>query len=433
MSERQEPSALVARGKELQVRRDVPGAVRAFMEAGLAYLFDYADIPSARQALTSAYQLDPQNLDVIYNMGRVDVVEGRVQEGLGKYIDVLRKSNVQHLPALFEAGCVYQSMNQYDQAMLAFKRIIDRDPNHLDAMVHMAQLHAARSMRAEAIGFFLRAAEMAWDGKQHATARQLANHVLGMDPRNAKARYLIADLDERGTTEDHHVEPAATVPPPAAPGAGPPAREAAGFPSVAPAGSATFGSSGPVDSAQSDLRADIERLTEQRADIQAQLASERALIESAIRRKSELHTELAQAQSAVGRVQSEALRDLQRAVAEAQAALEGLRAEHDALERTVMQFRDEEREAAAGRDQARSEVEALERRLEDMKAQVEMHEALGRQAVSSAGVWEERVRRLRDEVDELEGRAKFLRPRGSEPTRAEKKSELASRRTAEGR
>jgi len=460
MSERADPFALVARAKELQVRRDVPGAVRAFMAAGVAYLFDYADIPSARQALTTAYQLDPQNLDVVYNMGRVDVVDGRVQEGLAKFIDVLRKSNVQHLPALFEAGCVYQSMNQYDQAMLAFKRILDRDSNHIDAMVRMAQLHEARDIQPDAIGYYVRAAEMAWDSKQFATARQLANHVLGKDPRNAKARYLIADLDEKGETENHPVEPEprAVPAPDATRVVAPVARQplvgvASERVAAASPTSVESSASGGVDAARQRTDADIAELTRQRAEVEAQLATERALIESAIRRKSQLHTELAQAQSAVGRAQSEALlaaerrraeleaqveehaaalRDVQREVSGAQAALESFRLEHDALERSVAKLREEENETSASRDKARAEIEDLSRQLEELKAQVEMHEALGRQAVSSAGVWEERVRRLHDEVDELEGRAKYLRPRGSEATR-EKKTELSSRRTAEGR
>src|SRR5579863_10306976 len=96
-------------------------AALCYLNAGLALLYDQGDMAKARQAFAAAHNLDPQNLDVIFHLGQADVVEVRTQDGLAKFIDVLRKSNLKHTPALFEAGCIYQANGQYDQAILAFK------------------------------------------------------------------------------------------------------------------------------------------------------------------------------------------------------------------------------------------------------------------------------------------------------------------------
>jgi len=428
-AERHDPEALVEQAKELAAAHQISKAINAYLEAGLAYLFERSDIPRARATFTAAYQLDPQNLEVIYNMGRTDVMDGRVQEGLGKYIDVLRKSNVQHLPALFEAGCVYQSLNQMDQAILAFKRIVDRDPNHVEAMVHMAQLHASRGMQPEAIANYLHAAEIAWDGKQFASARRLANLALSLDPRNQKARYLIADLDEKGAVEEEapSVEQATVeqARPPhvmvgqldqGRPLQPPPAQHSELMPS------------------HGELEADIRRLMDERAKLEATLAEERALIETAIRRKSQLHTELAQTQAAIGKAQADVAQAVELRRAQLESDLEDLRARlADARQEaeTLETGRAERDEVIAAGDRARVELEAVRRHIEELSAHASALDEANRQAEKGLSMADERARRLRDEIAQLEGHMKYLRGRSGTAREAETTTELASRRTAD--
>lgn len=176
---------------------DKEKAVNACLEAGTHYLYDLGDMPKARSAFAQAHQFDAGNLDVIFQMGQADVVEGRTQDALAKFIDVLRKSNLKHVPALFEAGCIYQANGQYDQAILAFKKVLDRDKTHVQAIVHMGQLHQTKGMVPESLGYYLQAAEIARESKQFGTAQQLCNMVLALDGSNQKARYMLDDLAER--------------------------------------------------------------------------------------------------------------------------------------------------------------------------------------------------------------------------------------------
>ncbi|HKW45168.1 MAG TPA: hypothetical protein VJN22_05875, partial [Candidatus Eremiobacteraceae bacterium] len=94
-------------------------AIAAYLQAGNGFLYDDADMTRARQAFMTAHEIDPINVDVLFQLGQADVVEGRTQDALAKFIDVLRRSNLKHVPALFEAGCIYQANGQHDQAILA--------------------------------------------------------------------------------------------------------------------------------------------------------------------------------------------------------------------------------------------------------------------------------------------------------------------------
>jgi len=190
-------------------------AAICYLNAGLGYLYDHGDMTKARQAFASAHNLDPHNLDVIFHLGQADVVEGRTQDGLAKFIDVLRKSNLKHTPALFEAGCIYQANGQYDQAILAFKKVLDRDKKHIQAIVHMGQLHQIKGMVPEAISYYLQAAQITRDEKQLGTTRQIANMVLAIDGNNHRARTLLSDLDEDKDEEDEAAAETPATPAPA--------------------------------------------------------------------------------------------------------------------------------------------------------------------------------------------------------------------------
>src|ERR1700680_1783006 len=222
---RNNPSAALVMLKEIANLADCPAEVRLeaakmlgsaganseaaqwYLNAGLGLLYDLGDMARARQAFASAHNLDPHNLDVIFHLGQADVVEGRTQDGLAKFIDVLRKSNLKHTPALFEAGCIYQANGQYDQAILAFKKVLDREKEHIQAIVHMGQLHQIKGMIPEAIGYYLQAAQITREAKQLGTTRQIVNMVLALDGLNSRARSILAELDEK--SEEDEAEAAA--------------------------------------------------------------------------------------------------------------------------------------------------------------------------------------------------------------------------------
>ena len=210
------PELQVEAAKMLAQAGDNESAIAAYIEAGTTYLKVNKDYQKARQTFQAGHALDVHNLDVIYMLGQADVNDGRLQDGLAKFIDVLRKSNLKHVPALFAAGSIYQSNGQFDQAMLAFKKVLDRDKNHVQATVRIGQLYQSKEQMTDAIGYYTQAAQLARECQHWSTARQIASMVLALDKQNQKARMLLDELEEQGHGDDVAADDEAPIAPAAA-------------------------------------------------------------------------------------------------------------------------------------------------------------------------------------------------------------------------
>lgn len=398
-------------------------AVGACLDAGTRFLYDLGDMAAARAAFAQAHQVDPGNLDVIFQMGQADVVEGRTQDALAKFIDVLRKSNLKHIPALFEAGCIYQSQGQYDQAILAFKKVLDRDKAHVQAIVHMGQLHQTKGMLPEALAYYLQAAEMARESGQLGTAQQLCNMVLALDGGNQKARFMIDDLNERSQEQEQEAQAAAqTQPAPAAAHAPAAAQTPVSHATAASAPQAPAATAAAPSA--DDIRA-AEALTAQRAEAQRELeelAAARLDAELALARaKDETEAAVAaRAAALAAKTQAEAeLATLTESVARSRAhAEDAVRRKADidaqvvAANATLQAAKKVESEATASAEKRRAEIEgelsALAARRAEAESQVAALADAAAAAKQQSAALEAHVQALTARKGELEAEAQQL-------------------------
>ena len=165
------------------------------LRAGRRQLED-GDVDGARATFEAARAADAKNYEPIFELGRVEIAAGNKAAGLGRFAEVLRKSNYTFVPALFEAGCVYEDDDQIDQAILTFKRIVERDKSHADALAHLGRLHRMKQMAPEATAYLMQAAEAARKVMDYGLALQCARDILQFDPGNARARGLESELEK---------------------------------------------------------------------------------------------------------------------------------------------------------------------------------------------------------------------------------------------
>jgi tetratricopeptide (TPR) repeat protein len=177
-------------------RGETYDAVRAYLAAGSALLHEETDTANARRALEAALSLDPQSLDAEFQIARIDVIEGRLSEALTRFQRVIDRSGQSHVPALFEAGCIYQELGRYDRAILTFRKVLDLDRTNVQAIVNVGRHLQAMGMRPEALGYYVRAAEAAFDSGQIGTCRHLLGLVLSIDPLHAKGRTMLIELND---------------------------------------------------------------------------------------------------------------------------------------------------------------------------------------------------------------------------------------------
>jgi chromosome segregation ATPase len=277
--------------------------------------------------------------------------------------------------------------------------------------------------------------------------------VLALDNQNRKARYLVDEFDQGGHNEDEsQPKQAAAASPPADVKPTAPARTVA---PAAPQGPPQQGWAAhaqpnlrspavPVSDAETAARhgalaSEVERLANEKSALETALHQERALIEAALRRKSQLNTEIAKAQSTLNRHEGDMatvehqrrtelevhlqqltanLRELQSHTAAAKADLELARAERQALEQTLQKLRtdigamaqsraDEEGASSSEREKALTDLGTLQAQASEASVQLEDARA---QFENNVSVWEDRISRLRTEIEQLETqRAKLLK------------------------
>lgn len=364
-------------------------AAQCYLNAGLALLYDQGDMARARQAFASAHNLDPQNLDVIFHLGQADVVEGRTQDGLAKFIDVLRKSNLKHTPALFEAGCIYQANGQYDQAILAFKKVLDREKEHIQAIVHMGQLHQIKGMIPEAIGYYMQAAQITREAQQFGTTRQIVNMVLSLDANNARARSILADLDEKpedeeGEGKEQAPQPAAAAPPPevAPKPATPPTPIRAQTPK--PPAPAPVASPPVADTALAEVREQQSAAQAELRAIQEQVVAARRELEAA----AEQHQQLEQEKRArIDDLEKTRLAQLEadaKARRQSESELRELRAQMDQARAQIDQARAQRDEETAARDAIAAATAELDAKLAQVQHELSAAEQQRAQAANAA-------------------------------------------------
>lgn len=184
-------------------------AINVYLEIGRKAL-EAGDVAAARTSLSAAHTLDQKNYDALFELGRADLAEGKREEALAKFVEVLRKSNLRHLPALYEAAVLYEADGQSDQAILAYKKIAERDRHHVPTLTRLATMHRKKGQLGEALGYYIAGARAAVQTMHYAEARKLVDEALQIEDDNWEARRLLADINKA------EPEAAPAKPPPAA-------------------------------------------------------------------------------------------------------------------------------------------------------------------------------------------------------------------------
>jgi tetratricopeptide (TPR) repeat protein len=179
--------------KALGTAGATPDAIATFLDVGRKAL-DAGDLAVARSSFASAHTLDQKGYDALFELGRVDLAENKREQALEKFVEVLRKSNLRHLPALYEAAVLYEGDGQTDQAIAAYKKIAERDRHHVPTLTRLANLYRKKNLLGDALGFYLQGARAAMAAMQYKEARALVDSALQIEDDNWEARRLEAEL-----------------------------------------------------------------------------------------------------------------------------------------------------------------------------------------------------------------------------------------------
>src|SRR5215469_9402268 len=355
------PSQLAEAAKVMAEAGSPADALSRYLEAGRGFL-ESGDVAHARQSFISAYEIDGKNMDALFELGRVDVAEGKKHEALDKFVEVLRKANLKHLPALFEAGCLYELDGQHNQAILAFNRVVERDKVNFAAFEHLGGLYKTRNQMNDAVANYVRGAEAAISVSRFEDAKRLAQSALDIDASNGAARRALGAAE--ASVNAAPAPSAAPTPAPAKPAA-PSAAPATEPATVQPDRRATIADVTPV------APPTAESATPSPALMNVNLPPDVLLLEQ----QSHAMAQLAQVQSAVAQTYRQRLA-LEEEIKKAQAALEALQQQHNAVDDDLSGKRDELAKVVAERETEEASLASLGDAIAKSKSELDSLAAL---------------------------------------------------------
>lgn len=254
-----------------------------FLKAGRRGL-EEGDVDLARESFEAAGMVDEKSYEPLFELGRVEIAAGNKAEGLERFADVLRKSNYTFAPALFEAGRVYEGDGQIDQAILTFKRIVERDKTHVGALTHLGALYAAKHMATEAIAYYMQGADAAKKIMEYAAAYRCAQEVLSIDPGNAKARQMALEMERADPEASRQPAPHPLT---------------VGTPPAAMAGTAPAPEAGAAGAVDGTMLPPDFAVIEQQSKATAELAQVTSAVAQAYKKRATIEDQLKTAQEAL--------------------------------------------------------------------------------------------------------------------------------------
>ncbi|HET9343109.1 MAG TPA: tetratricopeptide repeat protein [Candidatus Eremiobacteraceae bacterium] len=302
------PASALAEAAKLMADAGSPAdAVSRYLEAGRGFL-ETGDTVRARQSFVAAYEIDGKNMDALFELGRVDVAEGKKHEALDKFVEVLRKANLKHLPALYEAGSLYELDGQHNQAILAFNRVVERDKTNFAAYEHLGGLYKIRNQTNDAVANYVRGAEAAIGVAHYEDAKRLAQAALDIDASNGAARRALgaAEASVNAAPAPAAAQAKPVAPPvdttTSAPAERPAHATIADVTSVAPPTAEAAAST--VSPSLMNLPPDLA-LLEQQSHAMAQLAQVQSAVAQTYRQRMALDEEIKKAQAALEALQQQ--------------------------------------------------------------------------------------------------------------------------------
>jgi len=389
-------------------------AIATYLDAGRKAL-DAGDLATARSAFAAAHTLDQKGYDALYELGRVDLAEGRKDQALEKFVEVLRKSNLRHLPALFEAAVLYEGDGQTDQAIAAYKKIAERDRHHVPTLSRLADLYRKKGLLGDSLGYYLQGARAAMQAMQYKEARRLVDNALQIEDDNWEARRLqteVAKADPEGQKQadtpiqraagpaqpakaavdaaakpapQRTVAPAVGMRPAPAPQAPRPAAQAPAPPAMPTRAQAAPAPSGPPPTPAAAQPAPAQAKTvpaptlastpAASADIGSDMDTDLPAEVSLLEKQSEVTSRLAAIMGEVAEASKKRV-SIERDIKAAQAALEALNAQRGSVESSIATLKGQLESVTAAKAAEDKALDDLRAKLEAQRADLEKLAAL---------------------------------------------------------
>jgi tetratricopeptide (TPR) repeat protein len=159
-----------------QVAR-TPASAVAQQRLGTVYLLERR-LADAKACFSRALKLDPDYVDALIGLGRVETEEGDA-EAARKRFETAIEIDPNRSQAHFALGSVLQIMGRTDAALAEFFRTLEGEPNHADASRCIAAIQLTKNQPEQALSRLNQVLEMTADDGEARFLRGRAQLAIG--------------------------------------------------------------------------------------------------------------------------------------------------------------------------------------------------------------------------------------------------------------
>ena len=135
-----------------------PTEVKAFLELG--YLYQLKKNPLAATYYQNALQVDPNNIEINYNLAMLYQELGEYEKAIEQY-KILLSIDAKNKHALHNIGYIYLNyLGNYEEAVNFFSKAIEADPNFINAICNRGVAYENLGRNEEARKDYLRCKEI---------------------------------------------------------------------------------------------------------------------------------------------------------------------------------------------------------------------------------------------------------------------------------
>lgn len=157
-------------------------------------LMDGGNLERSCEAFRRLKLIQPDDPGILLTLGNIYVELRRYNEAEQEYRSILRH-NLNHEEALLALGRVCQLKCQWRDAILAFNRILNINPNEITAKERLGELYQQQSLIQDAIKYYLLAAQAYFEIEERDKAIRLYQIVLGLDHSHPTAVRELTNLE----------------------------------------------------------------------------------------------------------------------------------------------------------------------------------------------------------------------------------------------
>ena len=179
---------------EIHIKQGQIGDGIALYKVVAREMLKQENYPLALDALKRIKAIKPDDLENLSSLGAVYLETGKLDEAKIEFRLILR-TDLNHIGALTQLGMIAKMQGSWEEAKLPFRKITELDPNNASGRENYAEINEILGNQVEAIKHYLAAAELYEKEENPAKAGEIYQNILALDPDHTTAQKKLQTLN----------------------------------------------------------------------------------------------------------------------------------------------------------------------------------------------------------------------------------------------